>query len=99
MRFFKTKRFSVFTNLVNFDVLYAATLCFSVRFAVLRTPLTPPSIMAAPGAIIGVLDEDDYQLEKTGMKIPTYQSKSPLSVHRKFNGILESDTKRINAKL
>ena len=55
--------------------------------------------MADSGAIIGVLDEDDYQLEKTGMKIPTYQSKSPLSVHRKFNGILESDTKRINAKL
>ena len=38
------------------------------------------------------------KLEKNGMKIFAYQLKSPLSVLRKFNGMLQSDTKRINTK-
>ena len=38
------------------------------------------------------------KLEKTGMKILSYKSKSPLSVLRKFKGILESDTKKINIR-
>ena len=38
------------------------------------------------------------KIEKSGMQIFAYQSKSPMSVFRKFKGILESDTKRIKAQ-
>ena len=46
-RFYKTKRFSVFTNLVNFDALLRYFGVFQFDFAVFRRPLTP----AGTGAV------------------------------------------------
>ena len=46
LRLFKTKQFSVFTNLVNFDVLYAILVFFPCGFAVLRFSDPPPAHQA-----------------------------------------------------
>ena len=68
-QFFKTKWFSFFISLVNFDVLYVVfyfTL-LSVQFCRFQSPsppLTPHYIMADTGAFINVPNQEDYELRE-----------------------------------
>ena len=63
-------------------------------------------IMADSGASINILDENEYhrltngpKLEPSSVKIYGYRSKVPLRVLGKFDTTLESETKKLNAKL
>ena len=67
---------------------------------------TPVTIMADSGARINILDEKEYhrltnrpKLEPSSVKIYGYRSKVPLRVLGKFHTTLESETKKLNAKL
>lgn len=67
---------------------------------------TPIMIMADSGASINILDEKEYhrltnrpKLEPSSVKIYGYRSKVPLRVLGKFHTTLESETKKLNAKL
>ena len=62
--------------------------------------------MADSGASINILDEKVYhrltnrpKLEPSSVKIYGYRSKVPLLVLGKFHTMLESETKKLNAKL
>ena len=65
LQFFKTKWFSFFTSLVNFDVLNVVFYCFSVQFCRFQSPLPPPLtshyIMADTGAFINVVNQQHYE--------------------------------------
>ena len=67
---------------------------------------TPIMIMADSGVSINILDEKEYhrltnrpKLEPSNVKIDGYRSKVPLRVLEKFHTTLESETKKLNAKL
>jgi len=67
---------------------------------------TPIMIMADSGVSINILDEKEYhrltnrpKLEPSNVKIYGYRSKVPLRVLGKFHTTLESETKKLNAKL
>ena len=55
--------------------------------------------MADSGAIIDVLDEEDYQNREDLKEDSHLRIEEPTERSQKFKGILESDTKRINARL
>lgn len=67
---------------------------------------TPIMILADSGASIDILDEKEYhrltnrpKLEPSSVKIYGYRSKVPFRVLGKFHTTLESETKKLNAKL